>query len=169
MTRRRVAHTAAAALLALTGLSSAASHAETLLVIPGQLVQGQLALAQPFTVPGAGTVSVRLSDLNWPAALASLTFAATTPTAVVASLPGAGQTSFTVGNAGLYDAVVDAVASPQALLNLGEFSLTVDFTAAVPLPATSLLMLSGLVCLALFLLRRARGETLNPARMQPAS
>ena len=169
MTRRTGAHTAGAALLALAGLSSAASHAETLLVIPGQVVQGQLALAQPFTVPGAGTVSVTLTDLNWPAALASLTFAATTPTAVVASLSGAGQTSFTVGSTGLYDAVVDAVASPQALLNLGEFSLTVNFTAAVPLPPTSLLMLSGFGCLALFLLGKSRGETPNPGRMQPAS
>lgn len=169
ISRRVVRAAATAALLALAGAWSAAGHAESLLVIQGELVQGQLALAQPFTVPGAGTVNVTLTDLGWPAPLASLTFSATTPTAVMASLPSAGQTSFTVGGTGVYDAVIDAVASPQALLNLGEFSLNVDFTAAVPLPAASLLMLSGLGCLALFLLGRTRGETPGLERMRPAS
>ncbi len=113
------------------------------------LVHGYLASATPFSVPAAGTVTVTLTDLNWPTKLASLTFAATTPTAVLAGLASAGRTSFTVGSSGVYDAVVDAVASPQSFLDLGWYSLTIDFTAAVPLPPTVLLMLSGIACLAL--------------------
>lgn len=167
MTDRRVAR-GAGALLTLAGAWSIAGHAEQLLAV-SPLVHGSLATATPFTIPGAGTVTVKLTDLNWPTKLASLTFAATTPTAVVASLASAGQTSFQVGSSGVYDAVVDAVASPQSFLNLGWYSLTIDFTAAVPLPPTALLMLSGLLCLALAALRRERGETLSAEHARRAS
>lgn len=147
---------AAALLLAAVGACSGAARAEQLLAV-SPLVHGSLASATPFEVPAAGTVTVILTDLNWPQKLASLSFAATTPTAVLAGLAGPGVTSFTTSSAGVYDAVVDAVASPQSFLNLGWYSLRIDFAAAVPLPPTAWLILSGIACLALAGLRtRAR-------------
>jgi hypothetical protein len=160
MTEHRSARCSVTALLTLAGAWSTAGYAEQLLAV-SPLVQGSLASATAFNVPGAGTVTVTLTDLDWPAKLQSLTFAATTPTAVVASLASAGQTSFGVGSAGVYDAVVNAVASPQSFLNMGWYSLTIDFAAAVPLPPTALLMLSGLGCLAGVMLGRGRGNTLT--------
>jgi hypothetical protein len=159
MTDRPGARGAAAALLLVAGTWSVAGHAVQLLV-DSPIVYGSLASAKPFSVPGAGTVTVTLSDLGFTAKLASLTFSATTSTAVVTSLPSAGQTSFTVGAAGLYAAVVDAVATPTGSLDLGQYSLVIGFTAAVPLPPAALLMLSGLGCLAL--LTRAGGLGRNP-------
>ena len=147
MNDRRVIRCAAAALLVLGGGWSVAGHTEQILAVT-PLVHGSLATVTPFSLPGAGTVTVVLADLDWPQKLASLTFAATTPTAVLANLSGPGTTSFKVGSSGTYDAVVDAVASPQSFLDLGWYSMTIDFTPAVPLPSTALLTLSGLCALA---------------------
>lgn len=154
MNDRRGIRRAAAALLTLGGVWSITGHAEILLVST-PLVQGSLASATPFSVPGAGTVTAILSDLDWPARLASLTFAATTPTSVLASLNGPGQVSFNVSGPGVYSAVVGAVASPTSFLGLGWYSMTVDFAPAVPLPASVWLLLSGLGCLAAA--RRSKG------------
>jgi hypothetical protein len=129
-------------------------HAEQILLVATPLVQGSLASATPFSVPGAGTVTATLTDLAWPAKLASLTFAATTPTSVLASLPGPGQVSFNTSAQGIYSAVVGAVASPSGFLDLGWYSLTIGFAPAVPLPASAWLLLSGLAGLGVALLRR---------------
>lgn len=161
----------AVALLILAGLWSMTGHAEQILLVATPLVQGSLASATPFTVPGAGTVTAILSDLDWPAKLASLTFAATTPTSVLASLNGPGQVSFKVSSPGVYSAVVGAVASPTSFLDLGWYSLTIDFAPAVPLPASAWLLLSGLASLGVTTLRRrtllvpiAHGASRSPRR-----
>jgi hypothetical protein len=113
-------------------------------------------------VPGAGAVTAILSDLDWPAKLASLTFAATTPTSVLASLNGPGEVSFNVSGPGVYSAVVGAVASPTSFLNLGWYSMTIEFAPAVPLPASAWLLLSGLVSLGVTLLRNGTPLVLPP-------
>jgi hypothetical protein len=144
----------AVALLTLAGLWSMTGHAEQILLATTPLVQGSLASATPFSVPGAGTVTATLVDLGWPAKLASLTFAATTPTSVLATLPGPGQVSFNTSAPGVYSAVVGAVASPSGFLDLGWYSLTIGFAPSVALPPSAWLLLSGLGALALALRRR---------------
>jgi len=119
------------------------------------VVDGRLVTSTTFSVPGAGTVTAVLSDMGWPEPLASLTFAATTPSTVLASMSGAGDISFKVGGPGIYSAVVGAVASPNSLLDLGWYSMTIAFTPAVPLPGSAWLLLCGLGALALTL-RRVR-------------
>jgi hypothetical protein len=154
MRNRRGVRRTAVVLLTLAGFWSTTGHADQTLLATSPVVQGSLASATPFSVPGAGTVTAILTDLDWPTKLASLTFAATTPTSVLASLPGAGQVSFTTSGAGVYSAVVGAVASPSGLLDLGWYSLTIGFAPAVPLPASAWLLLSGLGALAVTLHRR---------------
>jgi len=133
------------ALTAFFGLALAA-HAEQILQ-ETPLVQGALATATPFSVTGPGMVTVTLSDIVWPDRLASLTIAATTPNAVLASLSGPGTVSFKVTGAGVYDAVVGAVAGSSSFLNLGWYSLNIDFAPAVPLPQSAWLLLSALAAL----------------------
>jgi hypothetical protein len=128
-------------------LWSVSGRAEQLLVST-PLVVGSLASDTAFSVSGAGTVTVILSDLGWPDKLANLTFAATTPSAVLANMTGTGEISFQVSGAGIYNAVVGAVASP-GFLDLGWYSMTIDFAPAVPLPASGLLLGSALGALAL--------------------
>ncbi len=165
MTERRGAPRAAA-VLACMAAWSLAGHAETLLVST-PLVQGSLATATAFSVPGAGVVTITLADLDWPTKLASLSFAATTPTAVLASLAGPGQTSFTTSAAGIYSAVVDAVASPSGLLDLGWFSLTINYTSSVPLPASVWLLLSSLGWLAAICRGKATALVIHASRGVP--
>jgi hypothetical protein len=150
------------ALLTLAGLWSMTGHAEQILLVATPLVQGSLASATAFSVPGAGTVTATLTDLSWPDKLASLTFAATTPTSVLASLPGQGQISFNTSAQGIYSAVVGAVASPSGFLDLGWYSLSIGFAPAVPLPATGWLLLSGLGALAVTLRQRRRLPVVAP-------
>jgi hypothetical protein len=150
------------ALLSLAGLWSMTGHAEQILLMATPLVQGSLASATAFSVPGAGTVTATLTDLAWPAKLASLTFAATTPTSVLASLPGSGQISFNTSAQGIYSAVVGAVASPSGFLDLGWYSLSIGFAPAVPLPASGWLLLSGLGAVAVTW-RRRRSHLSEPS------
>jgi hypothetical protein len=146
--------TAAALALCLMSGFSIGAHAEQLLVTT-PLVEGSLASDTAFAVTGPGTVTVSLADLGWPNSLQSLTFAATTPTSVLATMSGVGQVSFKVTSAGVYDAIVGAVSNRAALLGLGWYSLRIDFTPAapVPLPPDAWLLLSALVLLAAVLRR----------------
>ncbi len=147
-------HYTAVALAACAGLWGFPAAAEEVLLETTPLVQGSLATVTPFDVTSPGTVTVILADLAWPEKLASLTFAATTPNAVLATLGGPGEVSFKVSKPGIYDAVVGAIASP-GFLDLGWYSMTVEFApAAVPLPAGAWLLLSGLGALVCTLRRR---------------
>lgn len=141
----------------LLALAGAAAEAEELLVST-PLVDGSLATVSNFQITGPGTVTVSLTDLAWPDKLASLTFAATTSSGVVASMSGPGQISFNVSSPGMYSAVVGAVAG-AGFLDLGWYSMIVNFTpatSAVPLPGSVWLLVSGLVLGALLIRPRRR-------------
>ncbi len=159
MTSQRTTHVVYAVLLTLIGACSRPARADQVLLEATPLVQGSLASVTSLDVSGPGTVTVTLSDLGWPDKLASLTFAATTPTGVLATLSGAGRISFTVSTAGIYDAVVGAVASP-GFLGLGWYSLCITFAPSVPLPGGGWLLLSALAACAL--LWRGRRELPTP-------
>ena len=166
MTNKLTTSLACTALLSFVAAWSSSARADQLLLQATPLVQGSLASVTAFAVSGPGTVTVTLSDLGWPDKLASLTFAATTPTGVLATMTGAGRISFTVSTAGIYDAVVGAVASP-GFLSLGWYSLGISFApAAVPLPGAGWLLLSALAAGAL--LGRRRSHPLAAPAPRPA-
>jgi hypothetical protein len=152
----KLALTLAFAVATLTG---AAARADQLLVTT-PLVVGSLSSVSNFQISGPGTVTVSLTDLGWTDRLASLTFAATNASGVVASMTGPGQISFNVSSPGMYSTVVGAVASTAGFLDLGWYSMTVNFApaAAVPLPASALLLLSCLLLLGVALRTRPRSQ-----------
>jgi PEP-CTERM motif len=132
------------AALATTGLWSMSAHAEMLLT-KTQLIAGTESKVYSFDAPEAGTVTVTLSQLTWPDKLSSLSFAAATSTSVIAQMTQAGTLDFRVSGPGMYSAIVTGtVDASSAVFGLGMWSVKLDFTPAVPLPASAWLLLSGL-------------------------
>jgi len=125
-----------------------------------EMISGTQSISLTFIIPvgvAAGTVSVTLADLNWPGAMSSLSFAATTSTSLLAQLAAPGAMNFDVSGPGEYFATVYGVADPA--LGSGLYSLNLSYSP-VPLPAAAWLMASGLL-----LLRARRGkETVINAR-----
>jgi hypothetical protein len=105
------------------------------------LVTGAESVVLPISVNTAGTFTVRLADPAWPTRLASLSFAATTSSSVLARMTGPGVGTFEVnGPMTLYATVYANATAPLAL---GLYSLQVSF-APVPLPGALALLFSGL-------------------------
>lgn len=139
--------------MALTCLAIAPhARAESILLAQTTLVSGTESTVDAFTAPGAGTVTVNLQSLNWPTALNTLSFSATSADRVLASWNGTGLASdvatFDVG-AGTYFAHIMATAGGD--LNLGLYSLMMTFSPSaspVPLPASDWMLLTGMFVLA---------------------
>ena len=129
------------------------SKADTVLLAQTTLISGSSAVTDSFTAPSAGTVTVQLSNLNWPTRLSALSLAATTGSQVMSAWSwdalAANVQSFQVG-AGTYFAHITGQAS--GLLNLGLYSLSISFQSSaappVPLPASDWLLIGGLFVLA---------------------
>ncbi len=129
------------------------AKADSLLLAQTTLISGSSAVTDSFTAPSAGTVTVQLSNLNWPTRLSALSFAATTGSQVMSAWSwdalAANVQSFQVG-AGTYFAHVTGQAA--GLLNLGLYSLSISFKSSaappVPLPASDWLLVGGMIVLA---------------------
>lgn len=131
----------------------------SVLVADTTLVTGSQSATFSFQAPGPGTVSVQLTNLDWPQALSSLSFMAATPSSVLTSgsLSSSTQSfAFQVAAGGNYFTDVSAVAGGP--LDLGAYSFYLTFTPAapVPLPSSGVLLLGGVAgLLALLRLRRS--------------
>lgn len=126
------------------GLWTSAAHAETVLAKTG-LISGSQSFVFAMDAPTAGTFNVQLQNLAWPDRLSTLSFAASTATAVVNRFDLGNslisESTFKVSHGGSYYALVSGTA--QGALDMGLYSLKVNFTP-VPLPAAAWLLLSGL-------------------------
>ena len=154
MEKMRLALTAVGAALLM---SSTAAHADTL---GTKLYESTLLVTQPnidlqtLNITGAGTVSVKLTDLKWPDLLGTLSFTLFDATHVIGSYAlnnatlTTGIGSFNVDTAGTYYASL--FANPAAGKTGGLYNAQIYFqsTAPVPLPAAGWLMISGLACFA---------------------
>lgn len=139
---------------------------QTLLAQANYLTGSQTDMTS-FQVTGAGTLSVYLSDMQWPVPLQSLTASILGNDGVLGSWTESsgttsGEFSAQVSGAGTFDAFVAAVAGQVASgFSLGVYSIRVAFTPAVtpvPLPAALDLLLGGLGLLgAVALLERFSG------------
>jgi hypothetical protein len=112
-----------------------------------EMITGTDSIVLPFVISGGmpgGTVSVTLSDLGWPGAMSALSFAASTSTSLLAQLAAPGSLTFDIGGSGTYFATVFGVADPN--FGSGLYSLNLSYSP-VPLPASALLLLSGLAML----------------------
>jgi hypothetical protein len=108
-----------------------------------------------FTVYGAGTATVHLTDLKWPQALSSLSFKLTDAQGqtIGTMMTSAGVASFDLAGAGTYYALAYAREAGSAG-SYGSFGLRIDSLTAgaspVPLPAAGWLLGAGLVGFAVF-------------------
>jgi len=135
--------------LAFAGIAAAPfACADTMLVEASPYISGTQSTVYSLLAPGAGSLSVSLTDLGWPDRLSNLSFALTTSTDVLKTLDGGGDTTVDLSSAGTYYAIVSGTA--QGYWNLGMYSLRIGFSplggtpAPVPLPGALLLLLSGI-------------------------
>ena len=158
-TTQRLRPHAAKRLIALSALGAGLSlapavHADQILVAQTSMISGTVSTVDSFTAPAAGTITIQLANIPWPAALSSLSFFASSASQVVASgtVPqGSGPVSGTLLDSfqvtpGTYFAHITGTAAPGSL-DLGLYSMQVSFAPAVPLPATAWLLVGGLVML----------------------
>lgn len=134
------------ATLILCALLATVAQASTELLADTTLVSGSQSAVFSFNISGPGTVSVQLTNLDWPQALSSLSFMAGTASQVLSSWSGPGSAqslSFQVATGGSYFA--DVMAAAGGPLDLGAYSLSIAFTPAapVPLPPSGALLLVG--------------------------
>src|SRR5215472_6670456 len=131
----------ALAALMLYALMATLAQASTQLIADTTLVSGSETATLSFQAPGPGTVTVQLTNLDWPQALSSLSFMATTSNQVLSPWSASSLSSFQVPASGTYYADVLAVAGGS--LDLGAYSLSLTFTPAtapVPLPSSGALL-----------------------------
>ena len=135
-------------------MCAAQARADMLLLSNTTLVSGSQSAVFSFNAPSAGTVSAQLTDVTWPQSLSALSFVAATANQVLSSWSATslqpGPTSqtlyFQVAGPGSYFA--DVMATAGGPLNLGVFSLSLDFKPAnspVPIPPSGWLLLSAVL------------------------
>ena len=155
--------------LALAGaMAGPVANAETLPVMlqngplkdSASLFQSQ-SRVYSMLAPSAGSLAVKLDDLDFPTALGNLSFALTTASGVLDTLTGEGEATFDLDGPGMYYAVVSGTGLGK--FEMGQFSLSVFFTGIgdpgptpVPLPAALVLLLSALGGVAGFAKKRAQ-------------
>lgn len=137
--RKKFSGMLALLLLALAAVRSA--DAATIVLEQSGLIGGTQTVVTPMIIPGAGTLQVTLTDLQWPERLTTLSFALSDATTVLGRMAAPGMQNFTVGGAAnLFAHVYGTAAGP---LDLGLYSLRVQFTP-VPLPSAAVLLLAGI-------------------------
>jgi hypothetical protein len=147
------------ALLAALGMAHVPqARADSMLLANTTMVTGSQSAVFSFTAPSSGYVTATLQNLAWQEPLKSLSFQATSGTNVMSSwsMPTAQaeqKTETFQVSAGNYFAHI--MANTEGDGDVGLFSLNLSFSPnAVPLPASSLLLLTGIF--GLFLVSRNR-------------
>ena len=144
------------ALLAALGMAQAPqARADMMLLSNTTMVTGTQSSVMSFSAPGDGYITATLQNLPWQKSLDALSFQATSGADVLSSWSGKDATkteTFQV-TAGNYFAHIVATTADE--FDVGLYSLSLTFTPnAVPLPASSLLLLTGIF--GLFLVSRNR-------------
>ena len=137
---------------ALAGMRPAAA-AEVLYDGAG-FVQGQQSFVQSFNITGPGTLTITMSNIAWPAPLASLNVVLGTAGGLMGPEMGVGSETFNVNSGVIF---AQWFGTAQGPLDIGVYSMKIVFQpngTVVPLPAPILLLASGLLLLALWQRRR---------------
>jgi hypothetical protein len=137
-----------------TELTGAPDTVTTMLFQGSELVQGSTAMVTPLQLDTAGSLSLTLTDMNFPESLGALSFAVTDANTLLKSMDGPGVMTLDV--AGPTTLYADVFATAQGSANVGLFNLQVSFTslAPVPLPPSGLLLAMILAAMLLFGWRR---------------
>lgn len=139
----------AALCLSLCALTARAEFLPGTVFDSTTLVTGASLNASSFNVSGPGTLTIKLTDLLWPQAAATLDFALSNVGGVLTSLEGPGELTFEVTGPATFFASIYAVPEAGSTTVGALYNLNIMFApAAVPLPAGAWLLVSGLVGLA---------------------
>jgi hypothetical protein len=141
---------------ALLAVSARPANASEILYDGSGFMRGQQSMEQTFVVSGPGTLTVTLSNVDWPQSLASLNLLVSSTQGLLGPEMGAGTATFNVTGG---DVFAQWFGTAQGPLNTGVYGLEVVWnsataTAPVPLPTSFALLLAGL--LLLFWHRRGR-------------
>jgi hypothetical protein len=138
---------AASALLAL-GIwltPFAASRADAVLYDAGSFVEGQQSFTQSFNISGPGTLTVSITDIAWLDIVSDLNcFLSTAGGLINPAASGGGSETFSVGSGPIY---AHWFGNAQGIYDLGVIGVKITFQPSgtpVPLPASLVLLLSGL-------------------------
>lgn len=125
-------------------LAGRANASEVLFDSTG-FVTGQQSFVQSFNITGPGTLTVSLSNVDWPQTLSSLdVLLSSTGGSPLGPEMGAGTESFHVDGGLLF---AQWFGKAQGALDVGVYSMKIQFqpgSTTVPLPASIALLLSGL-------------------------
>ena len=153
--------TIALAGIAAWALSFSPAVADTVLYDGSAFMRGTQSFSDTFNLTGPGTLTVTLSNVDWPQKLASLNFLLSTANGMMGPEMGAGTYSYNIAAGG--NVFAQWFGTAQGPLNAGVFSLEIDFQPLggmpVPLPASAVLLLSGLALL--LWQRRARNTEIG--------
>jgi hypothetical protein len=136
--------------LVLAGAATAAGPAAASQVLydSAGFLQGSQTFEQSFNITGPGTLMVTLSNVSWPAPLASLSMVLGNSNGLLAPEMGAGSEMFSVTGGPLF---LQWFGTAQGPLDLGVYSMQVVFDPSsiipVPLPPSILLLASALLTL----------------------
>ncbi len=126
-----------------------AARAGTVLYDSSGFIEGQQSFVQGFELTSAGTVTVTLSNIPWFDTISGLDCFLTTASGAIGKSMGAGTESFNVGPGMLY---AHWLGDANGAYGLGVYGLDITFQSngqspngtPVPLPASLILLLSGL-------------------------
>ena len=132
---------AIAGFAALSGAPIRSASASEVILDSSGFITGQQTLTDTFSVSGPGTLTVTLTDMVWPVALASLDMTVGTAQGLLGPEVGVGTNSFQVNGGG--QVIAQWFGTAQGPLDAGVYGLKIEFTP-VPLPASIVLLLSAL-------------------------
>ena len=152
---------AAGLLLAILLIPWGAARADTVMYDGMSVVDGQQAFTKSFSVTTPGTLTMTVTDVPWLDVVSDLTFFLSSPKGLMGTTMNGGTESIQVQPGTIY---AHWYGDAHGSYDLGVVGVNIQFRpyweTPVPLPASLLLMLSGLTMLVLWFRRKAQ----SPAR-----
>jgi len=142
------------------GSCSGVVQAATVLYNSTGVIQGQQSFTQSFNITTPGTLTVTLSNIPWLDSISGLNCFVSTTTSVLGTSTGPGSESINVSPGTVY---AHWFGDANGAYGLGVYGVNISFqasgAAAVPLPRSLLLLLSGLGLLFGWQARRTPART----------
>jgi len=126
----------------LCGVPVSSASASQVVFDSSGFIVGQQTLTDTFSVSGPGTLTVTLTDMAWPVALASLDMTIGTTQGLLGPEMGVGTDTYQVTGGEVF---AQWFGTAQGPLDAGVYGLKIEFTPVpVPLPTSILLLVSAL-------------------------